>query len=87
LVPAPSDVPKAYVGEHIRDELLRDPDIGELDIHVAIEGNLVVVTGHVSTDDRRRAISAALNRLMPDHEIRNETTVAVYPEAPTPSQP
>lgn len=84
-MPASSDEPNAYVVEHIREELLRDPDIGELDIHVAIEGNLVFVTGHVSTDDRWTAISKALNRLLPDHEVRNETTVSVYPEAP--SQP
>lgn len=74
--------PTAYLGEHIREYLLKDPRVGELDIHVAIEGRLVFVTGHVSTEDRREAITLALADLLPDHEVRNETTVSVYPEAP-----
>lgn len=74
--------PTAYLVEHIRDHLLRDPRVGELDIHVAVEGRLVFVTGHVSTEDRRSAVSEALAHLLPDHEVRNETTVSVYPEAP-----
>jgi hypothetical protein len=86
-MPALGDEPNAYIVEHIRDELLRDPNVGELDIHVAIEGNLVFVTGHVSTDERRSAISSVLKRLLPEHEVRNDTTVAVYPEAPDASVP
>lgn len=30
--------PNAYVAEHIRERLLRDPRVGELDLHIAIEG-------------------------------------------------
>ncbi len=85
---APSDAePSAYVGEQIRERLLRDPRVGELDIHVSIDGRLVVVTGHVSTEERRQAISEALVDYLPDHEVRNETTVSAYPEAPEEAVP
>lgn len=77
----PGDQP-AYIGEHVRDELLRDPRVGELDVHVAIEGNVVFVTGNVSTADRRAALDDVLAELLPDFQICNETTVAVFPEAP-----
>ena len=76
------DEPAAYVAEHIRDELLHHPDVGELDVHVAVDGDRVVVTGHVSTQERHDAISRVLSQLAPGQDVRNETTVAVYPEAP-----
>jgi osmotically-inducible protein OsmY len=75
-----TDEPEAYLSEHVKDALLRDPEIGELDVHVTVTGNLVVVTGHVSTIERQEAISRALSGLLPDRDVRNEITVAVYPE-------
>jgi hypothetical protein len=77
-----NDEPAAYLSEHIREALLRNPEVGELDVHVTVDGPLVVVTGHVSTTERREAITTALDALLPDHDVRNETTVSVYPEAP-----
>jgi osmotically-inducible protein OsmY len=77
----------AYLVEHIREHLLRDPRVGELDIHVAIEGDRVSITGHVSTQERRTAISEVLTALLPDCDIRNETIVSVYPEAPESALP
>jgi hypothetical protein len=71
-----------YLAEHIRDDLLHHPDVGELDVHVAVDGIRVVVTGHVSTLERRDAITRVLAETLPDHDVRNETTVATYPEAP-----
>lgn len=79
--------PGPYLVEHIREHLLRDRRVGELDIHVAVEGNRVFVTGHVSTQERHDAVSAALAEYLPDHEVQNETTVSVYPEAPGASVP
>lgn len=73
--------PSPYVAEHLRDELLHHPDVGELDVHVAVDGTRVVVTGHVSTLERREAITRVLNEKLPDHDVRNETTVSSYPEA------
>jgi osmotically-inducible protein OsmY len=74
--------PDAYTAEHVREELLRDPRVGELDVHVKIKGDVVFVTGNVSTADRRAALDDALAELLPGLQICNETTVAVFPEAP-----
>lgn len=74
--------PAQYLAEHIRDDLLRHPEVGELDVHVAVDGTRIVVTGHVSTSERRDAITRVLAEQLPDHDVRNETTVATYAEAP-----
>lgn len=76
------DEPAVYVAEHIKDDLLRDPQVGELDLHVVVDGHRVVVSGNVSTQDRHDAITRSLRKQLPDHDVRNETTVAAYPEAP-----
>lgn len=83
----PPAEPGPYLAEQIREKLLRHPDVGELDIHVAVDGRSIVVTGHVSTEDRRQAITEALTDFVPDHEVRNDTTVSVYPEAPEGTTP
>lgn len=83
----PHSEPNAYLVEHIREHLLRDPRVGELDLHVSVEGSIVLVTGHVSTEERRAAISVALASLLPEYETRNEATVAAYPEAPEATVP
>lgn len=72
----------AYAAEHIREQLLHDPRVGELDVHLSIENGVVFVTGNVSTADRRAALDEVLAELLPDLQICNETTVAVFPEAP-----
>jgi hypothetical protein len=77
----------AYLVEHIRELLLHDHRVGELDIHVAVEGHVVLVTGHVSTADRHEAISRALAKLLPEYEVQNETTVTAYPEPPEEAMP
>ena len=84
---SPEAEPGPYLGEQIRERLLRDPDVAELDIHVSVDGRSVVVTGHVSTEDRRQAISRVLDEFLPDHDVRNDTTVSVYPEAPESAVP
>jgi hypothetical protein len=67
--------PTAYLVERVRNCLVHDPDIGELDVHVVIEGERVIVTGHVSTADRRAAIDRVVRECLPDHEVRNDTTI------------
>ena len=79
--------PAVYTAEHIKDELLHDPHVGELDLHVIVDGTRVVVSGNVSTQDRHDAVTAVLERLMPGHDLRNETTVTAYPEAPDATPP
>ncbi len=77
----------AYVAEHVRDQLLHDPRIGELDVHVSIENGVAFVTGNVSTPDRRAALDDVLAELLPGIQICNETTISVFPEAPEEAMP
>lgn len=72
--------PSAYLVEHIKEALLRDPEIGELDVQVSVDGERIVVTGHVATAERCEAIDRVLRQLLPGRDVRNETTVAVYTE-------
>jgi hypothetical protein len=72
--------PTAYLVEHVRECLIHDPEIGELDVHVAIDGNRVVITGNVSTVERRDAVARAVAGCLPGHEVRNDTTVTDYAE-------
>jgi hypothetical protein len=74
--------PAPYLIEHIREELQKNPDVGEIDIHVSVDGRRVVVTGNVSTQQRHDSITAALGDMLPEYEVHNETVVAVFPEAP-----
>lgn len=74
--------PKAYLIERIRDQLLHDPLVGELDLHIVIDDGRVTITGNVGTADRRDAAGRIVAEACPDCEVRNETTVSEYPEAP-----
>ncbi len=67
-----------YIVEHVREHLISDPRIRELDIHVTMHGTTLVVTGNVATEDRRTAISQALEALVPAHIVRNDTTVTSF---------
>jgi hypothetical protein len=67
-----------YLVEHVREHLIHDPRIRELDIHVSMHGTTLVVTGHVATEDRRTAISEALDVLLPAHTVRTDTTVTTF---------
>ena len=68
--------PDAYVIEHIREVLARDPAIGVLDVDVRITGRRLFLTGDAGTPGRRAAITERVAVLCPEHEIHNEMTVA-----------
>lgn len=65
-----------YVGERLRDALVHDPRVGELDLQVRIAGERVFVTGTVTTDERRAAVSSIVGELVPELELCNEVTVS-----------
>lgn len=73
--------PAAYLAERIRGWLLADPRVRELDVHVAIEGNRVYLTGNVATPERRDAVSSVLADRLPEHVVVNE--LIVPSEAPS----
>ena len=76
-----SDQPSDYVVGHVEEALACDPRVNEQGLHVALAGGRVFVTGTVSTQQRREAVAQVVGELVPDHELRNEVTVAAdYPE-------
>ena len=77
-----SDEPDVYTIEHIRDALAQDDRVNELGVHVTMTPSGVFLTGDVATPERRDAITEVVRELLPDVEIHNQTTVAVYPEPP-----
>lgn len=81
--PNESDV---YLVEHVREHLISDPRIRELDIHVTMHGATLVVTGNVATEDRHIAISQALEALLPAHTVRNDTTITALTDTTTEEQ-
>jgi osmotically-inducible protein OsmY len=64
-----------YDAEHIRDALIHDPRVSELDVHVRLVNDTLVVTGNVATEQRRDAITRVVTELVGDAEIRNDVTV------------
>ena len=74
--------PPDYLVGHVEDALARDERVCEQGLHVTVDGDLVVVTGVVSTEERRRRIPEVVGELLPGFEVRNRATVSDYPEDP-----
>jgi osmotically-inducible protein OsmY len=72
-----TDEPKQYVIERVHRALAVDPRVGELNVDVTLAAGRVFLTGDVPTQERKDAISDVVGELLPDHEVCNETTVAV----------
>jgi Flp pilus assembly secretin CpaC len=72
--------PEPYLVEHVRDALAHDPRVGELDVTVEVEGETVVLSGSLSSPERRQAAAEVARDLLPDHQVRNETSVAEFDE-------
>jgi hypothetical protein len=68
------------VAEHVRDALRNDPRVGELDVQVRITGTRVFINGNVATAERQRAITKIVEKLLPDVEVCNETSIQNVPE-------
>ena len=69
-----------YLVEHIRDALAQDPRVSELDVTVEIDDETVVLSGTVASPERQKAAADIAHRLLPDHEVRNETAVTDFEE-------
>jgi polyhydroxyalkanoate synthesis regulator phasin len=66
---------EGYLAERVRQALAEDPRIGEVELHVSVVGDRVVVQGTLPTEERREAVVEVVRRIAPDHECVNETTV------------
>lgn len=77
----PPGLEGAYLVGHLEQALACDPRVNEQGLCVEVAGQVVTVTGTVSTHDRRRAVAEVVGELAPGYGLRNEATVADYPEA------
>lgn len=68
--------PPDYLVGHIEDALARDERVCEQGLHVAVEDEVVTVTGVVSTEQRRRCVPDVVGELLPGFTVRNDTVVA-----------
>ena len=67
-----------YVEGHLEEALAQT---GETDVHVQVAPGQVLITGTVTTDLRRDAITAIATELVTDLAVHNEVTV-LHPTEP-----
>ena len=67
-----------YVEGHLEEALAQT---GETDVHVQVVPGQVLITGTVTTEVRRDAITAIATELVTDREVHNEVTV-LHPVEP-----
>jgi len=67
--------PPHYLAMRLRDALAHDSRVSELDLHVKIVGDRVFVSGVVSSEACRQAISDVATEVLPTHRLVNETSV------------
>jgi osmotically-inducible protein OsmY len=71
----PGHLEDHYLVERVRHRLAHDERVNELELDVSIRGDRVVVTGSVSTEERRAAVTAVVAETVGDRTVQNETTV------------
>lgn len=67
--------PRIHESESLHDELRTDHRICDLDVHVALMGDTIVLTGDVATEERQRTLEQVVEELMPGYRVDNRTTV------------
>jgi predicted nucleotidyltransferase len=67
--------PDEYLVARAHDALVRDPRTAELELDVAVDGGVVVLSGVVATPERQAAVGAVVAQALPDREVRNLTGV------------
>jgi predicted nucleotidyltransferase len=68
------DEPDEYLIGHAHDALVADPRTAELELDVAVDGDVVVLSGVVATPERQAAVAEVVAQALPDREVRNLTS-------------
>jgi Uncharacterised nucleotidyltransferase/BON domain len=66
--------PDEYLIARAQDALVRDPRTGELELDVAVDGDVVVLSGAVATPERQAAVAEVVAKALPGREVRNLTS-------------
>jgi hypothetical protein len=70
-----------YLAAKIQESLAQDSRVGELGIHVEVDGDEIKVSGVVSTPERREAIPDVVLEIAEGYRITNATSViSVHPQ-------
>jgi osmotically-inducible protein OsmY len=72
---SPESVPEPYLAEHVRDALAQDPRLSELHVDITTTPGKVFLTGTVGSEERRTHLTGVVQKLLPDREVVNHTTV------------
>ncbi|WP_330230800.1 BON domain-containing protein [Nocardia sp. NBC_00508] len=70
-----------YVVAHLRRALAEDPRTAELGAQVTIRGDVVVLGGEVSSEERKRQMETVVREQLPHARIHNDVRVT-RPAAP-----
>jgi osmotically-inducible protein OsmY len=69
--------PEDYAIQRLREALAADERVAEMGVQVRLVAGKVFLTGQVATPERRQAIGAIAQEVLPDYQVRNETVVTV----------
>ncbi|GAA5079030.1 MULTISPECIES: BON domain-containing protein [Nocardia] len=70
-----------YLVAHLRRALAEDPRTAELGVHVTIRGDVVVLGGEVSSEQRKQQMETVVREQLPQARIHNDVHVT-RPTAP-----
>ncbi|WP_230329856.1 BON domain-containing protein [Nocardia aurantiaca] len=70
-----------YDTAHVHRALAEDPRTAELGVQVRLRAGTVVLTGAVTTEERRRQVELVVREHLPESRIRNEVRV-IPPQKP-----
>ena len=73
-----------YLAGKLQEAIAVDARVNALDIKVMISHGRVYLTGEVSSEERRAAVQAIAEEILPDLEVRNEITVIEMHDARKP---
>ena len=69
--------PDPYLVGHIQDALASDPRVGELGIHVDVVGDTILLTGSVTSEERRTLVGVVVAELGGGRAIQNQIGVVL----------
>ncbi|MFC9897946.1 BON domain-containing protein [Nocardia sp. NPDC127579] len=64
-----------YLVAHLRRALAEDPRTSELGVHVTIRGDVVVLDGEVSSEERKQAMETVVREQLPAARVHNDVHV------------
>jgi len=71
-----TDADDPYLAVHVRERLVADERIGEQDLQTEMVAGTVVITGEVTTEERRQAVSQVAAETLGATPHRNLVSVA-----------